>query len=117
VVGVLANLRDERVEWLREISKIVGGADWSQSNRDDVAASMAELFPFVQRREFTHAVAMAREDVIGLVGTFSYVRLRDDVDQVNRDVRAVLENHEATKTRPTIPVPYVTVVFRAVVPD
>ena len=88
VVGVLNNVRDERVTWLGEIGRITGAAEWSEANADDVTALMARLFARVERREFTHEVRMTREQFIGLVSTYSYVNLREDADDVVAAVRA-----------------------------
>ena len=117
VVGVLANLRDDRVAWFRELGRVVGGADWSQANQDEVAESMVEHFPNVQRREFANPISMTPDELEQLVGTFSYVRLRDDVAEVVARVRRGLDEHPDTAGRSVIDVPYVTVVFRSVVPD
>ena len=56
---------------------------------------------------------MSHERIVNLVGTFSFVRLRDDADAVLEQVREVLRSHPDTRDRDVIEVPYVTATYRA----
>jgi hypothetical protein len=55
---------------------------------------------------------MSHQRIVNLVGTFSFVRLRDDANDVLEQVRAVLASHPDTKDRDVIDVPYVTAAYR-----
>jgi hypothetical protein len=55
---------------------------------------------------------MPPDAVVGLVSTFSYVRLRPDVHALLASVRDLLATHPDTAGRTTVDLPYVTAAYR-----
>jgi SAM-dependent methyltransferase len=113
VVGLFWNLRDDRAQWWSALRPIIGGPDWEQSDGQEPLDELSQLFPHVERQEFPHSIPLSHERIISLVGTFSFVRLRDDADAVLNRVREVLRSHPDTRDRDVIEVPYVTATYRA----
>jgi SAM-dependent methyltransferase len=116
VIGLLWNVRDDREPWLAALSDLIDGEDSLRAGRADALHLVAAVHPQVMRRDFTHRVAMAPEAVVGLVSTFSYVRLRPDADAVLASVRELLATHPDTAGRATVDLPYVTAAYRVPCP-
>lgn len=116
VVGVMWNDRRDVEPWLVDLRAIVGDAFLIDTQSDDRHDGLTDVFPDVQRRVFHHSVPMTRESIVGLVGTFSYVRLRDDAVEIYAAVRELLDHHPDLEGRHQIEVPYETLVYRALVP-
>jgi SAM-dependent methyltransferase len=112
VIGLLWNVRDDRESWMAALSDLIDGEDSLRDTRADALTQIAAVHPQVQRREFGHQVAMPPEAVVGLVSTFSYVRLRPDGDAVLAAVRDLLATHPGTAGRTTVDLPYVTAAYR-----
>ena len=60
---------------------------------------------------------MTPDQVVALTSTFSYVRLRDDADDVYAAVADLLATHPQTRGRALVDVPYVTAAYRWQRPD
>ena len=116
VIGLLWNLRDDSEPWMAQLRAIVGGEDWEQRTAEDSLSSIAAVLPGVELNRFDHAVAMSPEAVVNLVGTFSFVRLREDAERIYAAVAELLRTHPDTRDRTVIEVPYVTVVYRTLCP-
>jgi SAM-dependent methyltransferase len=112
VIGLFWNVRDDRVPWMGELSDLVGGEDSMRASRTDALAEIDAVLPGVERGDFPHVVAMTPEEVVGLVGTFSYVRLRVDAEDVCSAARRLLATHPDTRDRAVVDVPYVTAAYR-----
>jgi ubiquinone/menaquinone biosynthesis C-methylase UbiE len=112
VVGLFWNLRDDRTAWWAALRPIINGPDWERADGAEALAELAQVFPNVERREFAHVTPMTKERIVNLCNTFSFVRLRDDVDEVLEQVRTILASHPDTKDRDVIDVPYVTAAYR-----
>lgn len=113
VIGLLWNDRDDREPWLAQLRTIVEGEDWVRHTKTDALAQIGAVLPGVELNRFAHVVAMSPEAVVGLVGTFSFVRLRDDADEICAAVGELLRAHPDTRGKATIEVPYLTTVYRA----
>ena len=57
------------------------------------------MHPGVERADIPHRVPMTPDQVIGLISTYSYVRLREDADDVYAAVRELLATHPDTRGR------------------
>lgn len=112
VIGLLWNVRDDRVPWMSGLSDLIDGEDSMRATRSDALAEIEAVHPGVERADFPHTVAMTPDEVVGLVGTFSYVRLRADSADVYAAVRHLLASHDDTRGRGLIDVPYVTATYR-----
>jgi SAM-dependent methyltransferase len=112
VIGLLWNVRDDRVPWMGALSDLIDGEDSMRASRADALTEIASVHPGVVRADFPHTVAMTPEEVVGLVSTFSYVRLREDSDDVYAAVRNLLATHEDTAGLDVVEVPYLSAAYR-----
>ena len=112
VIGLFWNVRDDRVPWMGALSDLIDGEDTMRASRADALPQIQAVHPGVVRGDFPHTVAMTPDAVVGLVGTFSYVRLRADADQVRAAVRGLLATHPDTAGRAVVEVPYVCAAYR-----
>ena len=63
VIGLLWNVRDDRVPWMGRMSDIVDGEDSMRASRTDALAEIREVHPDVEQRDFSHVVVMTPEDM------------------------------------------------------
>jgi SAM-dependent methyltransferase len=116
VISILWNHRDDRVSWMAATRPIVEGEDWRRTDTDEATSELAEFFPTIEWAEFAHSIPMTPEAIIGLVDTFSFVRLASDRSARLEEIRTLLATHPDTKGRAVIDVPYVTSTYRATRP-
>jgi SAM-dependent methyltransferase len=112
VIGLLWNVRDDRVPWMGLMSDIVDSEDSMRASRVDALAEIRAIHPDVEQADFSHVVAMSPDDIVRLASTFSYVRLRSDSASVYSALRELLATHPDTAGRDLIDVPYVTATYR-----
>jgi SAM-dependent methyltransferase len=117
VVGLFWNLRDDREPWWAALRPIIDGPDWERADGEEALRELAQVFPNVERHEFPHVTPMTPDRIVQLTNTFSFVRLRDDAQDLLDQVREVLASHPDTRGRDLIDVPYVTAAYRATFPD
>ncbi len=112
VIGLLWNVRDTNVPWMDALTDLVEGEDTMRASRTEARAEIASVHPGVESAEFAHTVAMTPDEIVGLLSTFSYVRLRPDADDVYAAVRRLLATHPGTAGLDVVDVPYVTATYR-----
>jgi SAM-dependent methyltransferase len=112
VIGLLWNVRDSRVPWMAELSDLIGGEDTMRASRSEAMAEIVSVHPGVEHADFPHIVPMTPDRLLGLLSTYSYVRLRADADDVYAAVRRLLATHPGTAGRAVLDVPYVTATYR-----
>ncbi|WP_308465425.1 class I SAM-dependent methyltransferase [Rathayibacter soli] len=112
-LGLIWNLRDERVEWMRELG-VAMHADGDQFTDDVGVPQVGAPFAEPEAAQFGWASMLTREGVLDLVRSRSYFALMTDAEQdATLDaVSAVLARHPQTAGRDFIEFPYVTVCFR-----
>ena len=119
VLGLLWNLRFVQQEWMQELAALIGGDDWMVVLNDDdeerrrMLIQLGSSWSEVQAHRFHHSVDMTPDELVGLVSTFSYVRLRSDAASVLAGVAELARTHAALAGREHFPMPYVTVAYRA----
>jgi SAM-dependent methyltransferase len=112
-LGLIWNLRDERVDWVRELG-IAMHADGDQftdgANDPDVRAP----FGAPDRAQFEWAAEYTPDGLLDLVRSRSYYTLMSSNEQ--RDtlaaVRELIRSHPQTTGMQTLALPYVTVCYR-----
>jgi SAM-dependent methyltransferase len=112
-MGLVWNLRDERVDWVRRLG-IAMHADGDQftdgANDPDVRRPFGEP----DRAQFEWAAEYTPDGLLDLVCSRSYYALMPAGDQ--RDtlaaVRELIRSHPQTAGRETVSLPYVTVCYR-----
>ena len=119
-LGVVWNVRLLECDWMRELGALIGGEDSMQAavrvrieSHDDDAIVLGEHWSLPERGEFRHHVEMTADSLVRLVDTYSYVRLRDDRDEVLAQVHRIATEHPDLAGHATFAMPYVTVAYRA----
>jgi ubiquinone/menaquinone biosynthesis C-methylase UbiE len=83
-VGLLWNLRDESVDWVRELSSIIGSEDAmarTLGRIDEMGADVERKlrhdgdFPIVEQEIFDHFQELSEEGLVALIGSRSYIAL------------------------------------------
>jgi SAM-dependent methyltransferase len=111
-LGIVWNIRDERVDWVRQFTRIVGGGDPMAAMTgalDELGAS----FGPVQRRSFAHVQPLDGEGLVALACSYSYVALRPDRDQVLLGLRDLATRHPDLAGRSSFDLPYMSNCLRA----
>ncbi|MEI6620829.1 MAG: class I SAM-dependent methyltransferase [Actinomycetes bacterium] len=112
-LGIIWNLRDDRVDWIRAMNEFVPIADsykWFTSNERPV---LGDPFGPVSLHEFVHTHPIDAEALVGLVGTISVVALGDDAPHRLQQVRELANTHPSLAGRASFDMPYVCKVFTA----
>ncbi len=107
------NMRDDRVPWVRELSLLL---DDNQQRTSTKVADLATGGTFVRaaHAQFEHTTTLDLDQLLGLVGTFSYVALSEDRAELEEAVRELVLTHPDVRGSDRYELPYLTHVFRAV---
>jgi SAM-dependent methyltransferase len=103
-LGVLGNLRDETVDWVRRLGRIIGGAD---HDRD---LTVGPPFGPVETHDFPWTHHLGRAELLDMVASRSHVILLppDQRAAVRSRVRHLLATHPDLAGRTEYDLPYVT---------
>jgi SAM-dependent methyltransferase len=114
VLGLLWNLRDERVAWMAELGAIFGGDD-HHIGRGRVILPKRAPFTDLSSAEFTFSQELATDDLVGFVASRSNVQVLEDEERASLLERVAVfsRTHPDLAGRSTIEVPYVTSCWRA----
>lgn len=115
VVGLIWNVRDERVPWVRALSDLIEvEARDHEADQGVVDQFVHELSATVTRRESGIAQPVSPEQVVAGIGTRSYVAVMDDAARAAflGRVRDLLAEHPDTRGRDLLELPYVTSAYR-----
>ncbi|MBY8873178.1 class I SAM-dependent methyltransferase [Micromonospora sp. PLK6-60] len=108
------NLRDERVSWVAELTRIahVGDSAGSVLGR---YTDFGPAFTAIETGEFGHASTLTPDDLIAMIHTRSYWLTASPAEQrkVDRELRELFTSHPELTGRETVELPYRTVVLRA----
>lgn len=115
VVGFVWNERDEQVPWVRALGELISGeARDHAADQRVVGAFAAELPADVEHSESGVVQELTPEQVVGGIGTRSYVAVMDAdrrADFLGR-VRTLLATHPDTRGRTVVRLPYRTDAYR-----
>ncbi|MFG2163457.1 class I SAM-dependent methyltransferase [Micromonospora chersina] len=108
------NVRDERVTWVAELTRIAHLGD----NAGDVTEKYADFGPAftpVELGEFAHTTTLTPDEVVGMLHTRSYWLTATPVEQerVDRELRELFASHPDLAGRATVELPYRTLVLRS----
>ncbi|GAA4491065.1 class I SAM-dependent methyltransferase [Microbacterium panaciterrae] len=114
VLGLIWNVRDERVDWVHRLSGIMHGSPAEQMIADDAVAVFAPFGPLEERR-WEWARAMTRAELHAMAASRSYVITAPD-DEKRRIARGMDELFDELGLGEggTLEMPYVTAAYRAV---
>jgi SAM-dependent methyltransferase len=109
-LGLVWNLLDREQPWWADVEPLTG------SGRMQIAEDPADLpdpFGAMDSTTFTTTQELTVEGIVALVNTWSYVRLRDDRDEVLQQVREMLTNDHQFADHERIPVRYNVTCYRS----
>lgn len=113
-LGLIWNLRDERVDWVRELGTAMRAdkGQYTIGMADDPGVTAP--FGTPERAEFGWTQPIDREALLELVRSRSYFAVLDGAgqDAVLAAVRRLLDTHPQLVGRDVLELPYVTVTFR-----
>ncbi|WP_431727929.1 class I SAM-dependent methyltransferase [Verrucosispora sp. TAA-831] len=107
------NLRDERVDWVAELSRIARIGDTVDHLRQTVTG-FGDAFAPPEWAEFPHTTTLTRDELLGLVRTRSHYLTATPTRraEVDHQVRHLLDTHPALSAQDPITVPYRTLTAR-----
>jgi SAM-dependent methyltransferase len=111
-LGVIWNARDDRVPWVKEFCDIVSPGDRFNTEKRLELGRGTDFGP-LEHRTFEHVQVLDLAGLLGLVGTFSYVRLGEHRQHIEERVRELAANHPDLRGSRSFPLAYVTEVYRA----
>ncbi|TCN43387.1 methyltransferase family protein [Rhodococcus sp. SMB37] len=107
-LGLLWNIRDERVDWVAELGQIMRTGDEidMRTDRPNVGPPFAEL----ERADFEWTFRLTRSGLLDLVASRSYIITMDPVSRakVLARIDALVDRHPDLAGRDEIALPYVT---------
>lgn len=123
-VGLFTNIRDEQIDWVKELSEIIGseeamfvtlgGADGMETEWLTKLEG-AGLFGSTEHRIFDLEQALTEEHLVGLVRSRSYIAILPDDERVRilNEVVRLCREHPDLAGRAEFSLPYKTHAFRA----
>jgi ubiquinone/menaquinone biosynthesis C-methylase UbiE len=115
VVGLVWNTRDERVPWVRALGELLAAeARDHEADQGVVDRFAAELPAAVEVADSAVSQTVTPEQVVGGIGTRSYVATKDAVSRAGflGRVRDLLATHPDTRGRDELVLPYTTRAYR-----
>ncbi|MET0452464.1 MAG: class I SAM-dependent methyltransferase [Mycobacterium sp.] len=111
-IGLVWNVRDERLGWVKDLGRIIGHDDDPENRRD---VTLPAPFTDVERRQFEWTSYLTPQALIDLVASRSYcITSPTAVRAKTLDrVRQLLATHPALANASGLALPYVTVGIRA----
>lgn len=116
-LGLIWNVRDSRVPWVRALGGIMRGSAAEEAIEHD-AVRVGAPFGALERREGRWTRPLTVDQVLAMAASRSYViALRpDDREALLGGIRTLLATHPDTAGRERVELPYRTVAFRTVRP-
>jgi SAM-dependent methyltransferase len=107
-LGLVWNVRDETVDWVAELGRLMHPG--SEHDMFSDAPPVGPPFRPIERRDFAWTHVVDRATVLDLVASRSYfiVLGQAERDEMLRNVRALLDTHPALAGRSEIAMPYIT---------
>lgn len=115
-LGLLWNLRDERVPWMAALGVLIPGEDRSGALTGRVMLPEGSPFDGGALRQFPWNQELTASDIVDLMSTRSQVQVLDEKDRqaVLAQVAELVRSHPNVAAKAVIEFPYVTSCFRAV---
>ena len=127
-IALLWNFRDESVEWVRELSAIIGSEDAMTATLGDVEDLTRQavahlthhsLFTSVEQHFFSLEQDLDEPGLVGLVASRSYVAVlpKPERDRLLAAVTDLRRSHPHLRSRERFSLPYKTLTIRAMAAD
>jgi SAM-dependent methyltransferase len=116
VLGLLWNLRDDRVPWVAELTSVLLGAGDVLTDARSIARPLeSPSFTEAERREFPNPVAFDRARLREWASSTSRIAVLPEAERerVLADVARLADEHPDLADRHTFPMPFVAVAVRA----
>lgn len=116
-LGLVWNMRDERVDWVAELTRIIHTPDYTDNG--SLAPPVGPLFGPVERFDVEWGRSMRPAGLLDLVASRSYIITMSEPERaaVLARVRHLLGTHPALAGADAITMPYVTRCSRAKLPS
>ena len=116
VLGLLWNLRDERVPWMAALGALVHGEDRTGGRGERMPLPDNAPFDAAAVRQFPWQQELAPWDLVDLMATRSHVQVLPEEERLDvlERVAELTRTHPDLASRSVVEVPYVTMCFRAV---
>lgn len=111
-IGLVWNVRDERLGWVKELGRIIGHEDDPASRRD---VTLPSPFTDVERHQVEWTSYLTPQALVDLVASRSYCITSPTAvrSKTLDEVRELLSTHPALANSTGLALPYVTVGIRA----
>ncbi|MFF5178813.1 class I SAM-dependent methyltransferase [Micromonospora sp. NPDC000316] len=108
------NVRDDRLDWVAELSRIAHVGERS-ANLIESYTDFGLAFDTIEVGEFAHRSTLTPDEVLAMIRTRSYWLTASSADRqrVERELRHLLDTHRDLAGRQTVELPYRTIVLRA----
>ena len=124
-IGLITNMRDDSVSWVRALSDIIGSESAMAASLGGAEGMPAEfkakleaggLFRSTEHELFDFAQELTEETLIGLVSSRSYIAIlpQNERAALLAEVRTLCGTHPQLRDRARFSMPYKTHAFRAV---
>lgn len=115
-LGLLWNLRDERVPWMAALGALIPGDDRTGALAGRMLLPDEAPFDGGALRQFPWNQELTPSDIVDLMSTRSQVQVLEENDRqvVLSQVAELVRSHPVLAGKPVIEFPYVTSCFRAV---
>jgi SAM-dependent methyltransferase len=112
-LGLVWNLRDERVDWVKQLGAAMGGSEAERFTAGEV--TIGAPFGPIETFEVGWSMPSSLEEILGLVASRSYVitATPEERERVFADVRELVTTHPDLVGHETFELPYRTRCFRA----
>ena len=112
-LGLVWNIRDESVDWVRELSLVIGVSRAEETMRTPIV--IGAPFGETEHRTTHWTRDFTLDELLALVASRSAVITADEAtrQRIFDGVRQLVASHPDLAGTPTIPMPYVTHSFRA----
>jgi len=113
VLGLIWNIRDERVDWVAEMTQIMHGSN-AEVMLAEGGPEVAQPFDGLESRSWEWSRAMTREMLFDMAHSRSYVITAEPAERerIDRELGAVFDRVGVTGDG-VVDLPYVTTAFRA----
>ncbi len=112
-LGLVWNLRDDRVDWVRQLGEVMGGSEAEHYTRGSVV--IGEPFGETEYFEVDWSMQTSADALVELVASRSYIIAAEaeEREKIFAGVRDLVATHPALAGRETFELPYRTRCFKA----
>jgi len=112
-LGLIWNVRDDRTDWVARMSEIIH--DGPSADLSDNPPVLPESFGVIERFQTVWTHDLDRDEIAELTSSRSHFIVQDPATQalILKQLRHLLDTHPETRDLERIPMPYLTLAYRA----